>query len=156
MAATHFSGPLVVEGDIQSTGGAFLNGAGSYESVVAARTFVQADNGKTFGLNLVGGGALTMPAAADITAGWRIRMRIETLITTAWIATFTAGEITTMVAVNEHTTTEDGVYDAVGSVITFVAANEVVGDFIDIECNGSHFFVTGLINDQSALTSTGS
>lgn len=152
---THFSGPLYVEGDIITTTGAVRTGTGAYESLTAARTLVAADNGITFGLNLAGGGALTMPTAAAAGAGWKIRFRIETAITTAWIATFADGEMGGNIAIVDIVTTVDGSFDAVGSIITFVASAETIGDWCDVECTGTKFFVSGCMNLTGAITLTG-
>ena len=141
MGATHFSGPIAV-------------GSGSYESVTAARTFTKADSGKTFGLNLAGGGALTMPTAAAAGAGWKIRLRLETAITTAWIATFTAAEMAGNIGIVDIVTTVDGSFTASGNVITFTATAETVGDWCDIECNGTVFFVSGIANLTTGIALT--
>jgi len=141
MSATHFSGPVAV-------------GAGSYVSVEAARTFTKADNGITFGLNLAGGGALTMPTAAEAGAGWKIRLRVETAITTAWIATFSAAEMAGNIGIVDIVTTVDGSFTASGNVITFTASAETVGDWCDIECNGTVFFVSGIANLTTGIALT--
>ncbi len=124
MAATHFSGPVV-------SAAGFESGAGAYESVVAARTFTQADAGKTFGLNLAGGGALTMPAASTITAGWKIRLRLETAITTAWIATFTDTEMSGNIGIVDIVTTVDGSFIVAGEVLTFTASEALENNFCE-------------------------
>jgi len=147
MAATHFSGPVA------STAG-FQPGTSSYVSVEAARTFTKADSGKTFGLNLAGGGALTMPTAAAAGAGWKIRLRLETAITTAWVATFTAAEMAGNIGIVDIVTTVDGSFTASGNVITFTATTETVGDWCDIECNGSVFFVSGIANLSTGIALT--
>ena len=141
MSATHFSGPVAV-------------GSGSYTSVTAARTFTKADNGITFGLNLAGGGALTMPTAAAAGAGWKIRLRIETAITTDWVATFTAAEMAGNIGIVDIVTTVDGSFTASGNVITFTASAETVGDWCDIECNGTVFFVSGIANLTTGIALT--
>ena len=148
MALTHFSGPLA------SVSG-FQPGTSSYVSVTAARTFTAADSGKTFGLNLAGGGALTMPTAAAAGAGWKIRLRLETAITTAWIATFANGEMGGNIAIVDIVTTVDGAFDAVGSIITFTAPTDTIGDWCDIECNGTKFWVNGCMNLATGITLTG-
>ena len=149
MSNTHFSGPVI------STAG-FQPGASSYVSVTAARTFTAADSGKTFGLNLVDGGALTMPTAAAAGAGWKIRLRLETAITTAWIATFAAAEMAGNIGIVDIVTTVDGSFTAAGNVITFTASAETVGDWCDIECNGSVFFVSGIANLTTGIALSGS
>ena len=74
MSASHFSGPLNV-------------GAGSYESLITTKTLDSEDNGKTFGLNLAGGFTVTLPAVSSLNAGWKVRFRVETNPTTAYIIT---------------------------------------------------------------------
>ena len=141
MAATHFSGPLAV-------------GTGAYASVTAARTFTKEDNGITFGLNLAGGGALTMPTAEAAGAGWKIRLRLETAITTSWVATFAAAEMAGNIGIVDIVTTIDGSFTASGNVITFTGSADTVGDWCDIECNGTVFFVSGIANLTAGIALT--
>ena len=141
MGATHLSGPIAI-------------GPGAYTSVTAARTFTKEDNGITFGLNLAGGGALTMPTAAQAGAGWKIRLRLETAITTAWIATFTAAEMAGNIGIVDIVTAVDGSFTASGNVITFTATTDTVGDWCDVECNGTIFFVSGIANLSTGIALT--
>ena len=147
MAATHFSGPIV------STAG-FQPGASSYVQVTGARTFTAADSGKTFGLADADGGALTMPTAAAAGAGWKIRLRMELACTTDWVATFTASEMAGNIGIVDIVTTVDGSFTASGNVITFTATAETVGDWCDIECNGTIFFVSGIANLSTGIALT--
>jgi len=148
MSATHFSGPVV------STAG-FQNGASSYESITGAKTITAADNGKTFGLNAAAGAAITMPTAASAGAGWKIRLRVETAFaTTGWVATFAASEMAGNIGIVDIVTTVDGSFTASGNVITFTASAETVGDWCDIECNGSVFFVSGIANLTTGIALT--
>lgn len=137
MAATHFSGP------VKSTDG-FQAGAGSYESITAAKTLVAADNGKTFGLNAAAGVAITLPALADMPAGWVCRFRVETVFATSdWVVTAPAAIMIGGVNELEVDTADDGPSTTGGTTITFELGFETVGDYIDLQSNGTNIYLIG-------------
>lgn len=144
-SGTHFTGPVGFR-------------AGTYESLVAARTLVANDNGMTFGLNLVGGFTVTLPSIADAGAGWRCGFRVEIAPTTAYIITEKAADDTNVLTshINElkHATQSAGPYNAAHTFVNFVAAVAGVGDYIDISCNGTRFFVRGETDADGGITLT--
>jgi len=135
-------------------------GSLSYISVIAAATLLPARdwNGKVIGLNLAGGFTLTLPSVAQAGAGWRATFRVETAPTTAYIITeATASDTNVMTGgINELEvdTSDDGPYSAAFTQVNFVANTAVVGDYIDIECNGSRFYVRGQTNADGGITLT--
>lgn len=145
MSNTHFSGPLSV-------------GAGSYESLITTKQLDIQDNGKTFGLNLAGGFTITLPAIADVNAGWKARFRVETNPTTAYIITEKAASDTNIVLGSLNTSTGQTAaadFEVSGATfVTFVAATALLGDWVSIETNGVNWFVYGQATVPTAITIT--
>lgn len=145
MSNTHFSGPISV-------------GAGSYESLIAAKTLDALDNGKIFGLNLAGGFTVTLPAVADVNAGWRVRFRVETNPTTAYIITEKAASDTNIILGSINTSTGQTAaadFEASGATfVNFVASTAVVSDWVSIETNGTNWFAYGQCTVVAGITIT--
>lgn len=142
MAKTRFSGPV-------SSGKGFQAGSGSIETVAAADTLVEADNGKTFILNAAAGVTITLPAVTK--TGWRAKF-----ITGAVFATSNF-----VVASAEGTNMEGSmvvagvVVDVAGaSQINFVNTAENIGDFIEVISDGTYWHVFGNALTTGALTAT--
>ena len=131
---------------------------GLYESLITTASVEKEDHGKTFGLNLAGGFTVTLPTAAQAGAGWKVTFRVEIAPTTAYIITEDAGTDTNVlsggVAELEVDTANDGPYSAAFTQVNFVASVAAVGDYIDVECNGTRFFVRGLTNLDGGITLT--
>jgi len=145
MAATHFSGPIAV-------------GTGSYESLITTKALDKEDNGKTFGLNLAGGFTVTLPAVATVNAGWKVRFRVETNPTTAYIITEKAASDTNIVLGSINTSTGQTAaadFEVSGATfVTFVASTALVGDWVTIETNGIKWFAYGQATVPAAITIT--
>ena len=130
MGATHFSGPVV------STAG-FQNGAGSVETLTAASTLTAEDSGKTLLLNLTAGFATTLP---EPVAGMRFKFILAaaitgdmTVVTNGGANIFQGGIVVngaSVVATDADT-------------ITFANAAEVVGDYVEIESDGTYWWLVG-------------
>ena len=138
-------------------------GSGAYRSLIAAETLVNVgggvpSNGMTYGLNLVGGFTITLPSIADCGAGWRATFRVEIAPTTAYIITEDTGEDTDIMTggINELEvdTMDDGPYSAAFTQVNYVANVAVVGDYFDIECNGTRFYIRGQTNADGGITLT--
>ena len=142
MSVPHFSGPVAA-------------GADSYETLAAARTLVADDNGMTFGLALVGGFTVTLPSAAEAGAGWRAKFIVTISPTTAYIITEKTAVDTNVIngGINELDvdTGDDGPYTVAGTTISFAANVAVIGDYVDIFCNGLKFYITGQTNADGGI-----
>lgn len=143
---THFGGPVGY-------------GTGAYESLITTKTVdARLDNGKTFGLNLAGGFTVTLPSIADAGAGFRVSFRVEIAPSTAYIITELASADTNVLTshVNElkHATQSAGPYNAAHTFFNFVAAVAVVGDYVDISCNGTRFYCRGETDADGGVTLT--
>jgi len=140
------------------TQGPIAVGAGSYESLITTKSLDADDNGKTFGLNLVGGFTVTLPAVADVTAGWKVRFRVEISPTTAYIITEKASADTNIVLGSINTSTgqtSPADFEASGATfVNFVASAAVVGDWVTIETNGTNWFAYGQCTVVTGITIT--
>lgn len=145
---TTFHGPLGV-------------GAGGYQSLTGDYTVnARNDNGRTFGLNAAGGFDVVLPPVAQAGAGWRCRFRVETAPTGGdayTVSEDTAHDTDVLVSqINELEvdTGDDGPRSAAHTVVSFVEEIAVVGDYIDVECNGSKYFITGQTNADGGIALT--
>lgn len=140
MAATHFSGPLVV--------GGIYRGFGDAVTLSAATTLTAADNGKTFYLNAAAGKTVVLPAVA---AGLYFRFVVAAAFATNnWIIDSAEGD------------NIDGSIEVAGAVvvagaedqINFVASAEALGDYIELESDGVQWFVHGMAALAGGITAT--
>ena len=119
------------------------------EIVLATRVLTVADNNKILFLSAVAGFTTTLPVLSTLTAGWRCRIIIKTALTSAsYIITETTASdtnkiVTNFIAEAEVTTGANGPNNSGHTTITFVNGTNVVGDWVDIECDGSKFYVHG-------------
>jgi len=145
MSISHISGPLAIGGD-------------SYESLITTKILDSEDNGKTFGLNLAGGFTITLPAIATVNAGWKVRFRVETNPTTAYIITEKAASDTDTVLGSINTSTGQTAaadFEVLGATfVTFVASVALVGDWVTIETNGTNWFAYGQATVPAGITIT--
>ncbi len=138
MGVTHFSGPIA-------------QGAGSVEDVTGALTLDSRDNGKFLQLNAAAGAAITLPAVAD-SAGYRIRFTVKALFaTTDWVISSAEGDNL------EGSLVVAGAAVAVNAAdsVTFELGADNIGDFVDMWSDGTLWYVTGVGQSASSITSTG-
>ncbi len=145
MSISHISGPLAIGGD-------------AYESLITTKVLDSEDNGKTFGLNLAGGFTVTLPAIATVNTGWKVRFRVETNPTTAYIITENAASDTDIILGSINTSTGQTAaadFEVSGATfVTFVAAVALVGDWVTIENNGTNWFAYGQATVPAGITIT--
>ena len=113
----------------------------------------KADSGKVIFMDASSANTITLPAVADAGAGFNLKV-ILTATGAAGKVVSSANNITGYVeesaaAGTNHTLTADTDADT----ITFVNG-AVPGDFIDINCNGSLFFVFGKSAAENKITLT--
>ena len=142
MSATHFSGPLVVNGVYQNFG--------AVETVAAATTLTAADNGKTIVMDAAAGATITLPALAD---GLHFKFIVgATFGTSNWVVASAEGDnITGNLIVNGA-----AVPAAAEDFINFVNSAETIGDWIEIvaDYGNSQWIVTGIGNGAGSITAT--
>ena len=140
MAATHFSGPLVIGGQYKNLGDAV--------TVTGAKTVTAAENGTTFYLNAAGGAAITLPAVA---AGLEYRFVVAAVFaTTDWVISSAEGD------------NIDGSAEVAGAVVVagaedqvnLVATAEALGDEVILKSDGNQWFVRGVAALTGGMTFT--
>ena len=118
------------------------------ESLTGNKTLVGADSGKVFILNATGGGTVTLPS---LKSGSNFKFIIgATEPTTNWIVDSAEGDnIDGILVVNGAS-----VAAVEEDQINFVASTAVAGDYIELECDGSNWFVNGVGRAAGAITAT--
>lgn len=140
MAATHFSGPVVL-------------GAGSVETVTAAKTLVPNDSGKIFFLDAAAGATVTLP---PIAAGMRFKFVVASAFATSnWVVASSEGDNINGIIASMGSTVA-GVPASGEDQINFVASAEAIGDYIDIvaDAANSQWIVTGMCATDGGITAT--
>tara|TARA_R100000234_G_C4968971_1_gene165271 strand:+ start:469 stop:900 length:432 start_codon:yes stop_codon:yes gene_type:complete len=123
-----------------------------YEKVSAAKTLSADDSGKVFGLDQDAAYSITLPKAADAGAGWNAKFILvdegsnavkvipdsseDTLIGMIVSADGAAGE-----------SSETGVDELV-----WVASTAKLGDWAELFCDGSNYYVYGQEHDADHMT----
>lgn len=117
------------------------------ETLTGARTLTAADNGKTLVLDGTTGAAVALPELAD---GLNFRFIVgSTFITTDWTIVSSTNVIQGAVDVNSST------LPAVNeNTVSFVASAETVGDWIDVLCDGTNWYLRGLGQAIGSVTLT--
>ena len=115
----------------------------------AAYQLLEKDSGKIFMLNSATEFATTLPAIKDAGAGWYCKIVVDAAPSSAsYTVVEKASDDTDVIIVNginelEVDTSDDGVYSAGCTTITFADGVAVQGDFIDIWCDGENYYVSG-------------
>jgi hypothetical protein len=117
--------------------------------ISAATTLTAADSGKHFSLNAAAGAQITLPAVAT-SAGLNFRFTVQALFaTTAWTIKAATNVIQGGVIVNSN-----NVHGADENTITFSASADTIGDFVQLNCDGVNWYVSGLGTSAGAITLT--
>jgi hypothetical protein len=124
--------------------------AANYETVITTNVITASETGKTFFLNLVGGFTSTLPVPA---LGLKYRFVVQTAPTTAYII------LTNAVANIIHgsiATPEDALgavsVVAAADTINFVANLAVIGDWCEVESDGTNWYISGMSFVQDGMT----
>lgn len=109
--------------------------------VTGAVTLTQADTGSDLVLNAAAGAAVTLPA---LTKGFNARIIVGAgFATTNWTVVSSTNVIQGGAVVNSTF-----VPAANENTISFVASAETVGDYVDITCDGTNYYVSGVAQQQ--------
>lgn len=116
-----------------------------YTELSAAHTCTTAENGTTFLLTGIVGYALTLPLPS---AGLKYKFIVQDLFaTTDWVVTATSGimfgtvmELSTVQAVAAATT------------INLELAADTIGDWIQVESDGTNWYVSGAFAQAASVT----
>jgi hypothetical protein len=120
-----------------STSNDLVRERSKFVDVTAAKVLTLADSGNTFVLKAAGGAAITLPAVAE---GFKIKVITGlAFASTAWTITCPSaigqgGAIvnSTFVAASDETT------------ITVAHGAESIGDYLEIESDGTSYFINGV------------
>lgn len=116
------------------------------ETLTGAYSVEHADSGKTFFLNAAAGAAISMPA---LKAGAHYKFVVAAAFaTTDWVVTPSdAGKLEGSLVVAGA-----AVDVAAGNSFTFELGAENVGDFVEVTCDGSTWFVNGVGLTASSIS----
>ena len=120
-----------------------------------ATVLTNADSGKVIFMDASSSNTITLPAVANTTAGWNVKVILTAtgaagIINTSGAEDKLGGHVVEQAANGDnHTVTADADADR----ITFVNGG-AVGDFAEIHSNGSLFFVTGFSALENKITLT--
>jgi hypothetical protein len=119
------------------------------EAVTGATTLTAKDSGKVFILKAAAGAQITLPAVAT-SAGLRFKFIVGQLFaTTDWTVKALSNAIEGSVLVNGvHVAGVDE------NTISFVASAESIGDFAELVCDGTNWYVNGSGVTAGAITLT--
>jgi len=123
---------------------------GFIDTIAAATSLNEDDNGKIFALNAAAGAEIGLPAVADIEAGWGVRFyTAAAFATTDWT-------IVSATNVIQGHALVDGAHVAGidENTISFVATAESVGDFVDVFFDGTNFIAFGSGVTSGSITFT--
>jgi len=126
------------------------------ESLTAAKTLTVADSGKVFMLNLAGGFTVTLPSAtATNISGCKYTFIVGTNPTTAYIVAGGTADKMSGRIVDSSGGNEDEETALTGDQVNFVANTALIGDKVEIICDGTGFHAYGISGATGALTITG-
>jgi len=119
------------------------------ETVAVATTLTAKDSGKVFILKASAGAQITLPAVAT-SAGLRFKFIVGQLFaTTDWTVKALTNAIEGSVLVNgAHVAGVDE------NTISFVASAESIGDFAELVCDGTNWYVNGSGVTAGSITLT--
>ena len=123
------------------------------ETVITTNVITAAETGTTYFLDLADGFTSTLPAPA---IGLRYKFIVKTAPTTAYIIATNGGADIMVVSVNEleTDTTEDGPSDDNADTFNFVANIALPGDFVDVYCDGTKWYLLGQTRADGAVTTS--
>jgi len=146
------SGTIPTNNDCLAFSVQWLSQLGTVASeVVTTTNVILADeSGTTFYLNTAGGFTSTLPAPA---VGLKYRFIVSTAPTTAYIITTNAGANILYGTINEITTTA-GISVQAQDTLNFVASTSLIGDWIEVESDGTNWHVHGVTQVDNGITAS--
>jgi hypothetical protein len=118
------------------------------ETLAAAATLTAADSGKTYILSAAAGATITLPA---LKSGVHFKFIVgAAFATTNWVvASAEASKIQGVLVVNGAS-----VDAADEDQINFVNSAETVGDHIELICDGTYWYASGVGSQAGSITAT--
>ena len=123
-----------------------------FENISAAKTLTTGDSGKVFTITQSSAFAISLPKAADAGVGWNAKF----LITTAGSFAITIEpDSTEDTLIGMVVMADDGTAGASSEsgvdTLTFISG-AAAGDWVDLLCDGSNFYVSGMMHDNNHIT----
>jgi len=118
------------------------------ETLAAAQTLTAADSGKTYILSAAEGKTITLPA---LKSGVHFKFIIGAAFATSnWVVASAEGSNVQGVLIVNGASVDAADEDQ----INFVATAETVGDHIEINCDGTDWYVSGVGSQAGGITAT--
>ena len=147
-----FDESLSVGTTLAVTGATTLSSTLSYreltEAVTATNVITAAESGTTFFLDAVGGFTSTLPAPA---AGLHFKFVVKTAPTTAYIIATNAGD-NVLYGLTVERAGGAGVAGAARDTVNFVASQAIIGDTYEFTCDGTNWYMRGMVDVSAACT----
>ena len=120
-----------------STSNDLVRERSKFVDVTAAKVLTLADSGNTFVLKAAGGAAITLPAVAE---GFKIK------VITGLAFASTAWTIVCPSAIGQGGAIVDSTFVAAADETTITVAQgaESIGDYLEIESDGTSYFINGV------------
>ena len=135
-------------------GGQAGYGKGHYvENVTAATTLTTGDSGKVFTIDQDSSFAITLPKAADAGVGWNAKFIITDAGTNSVTIIPDSSEDTLIGMVVSAAGSEAGAQSSESGVDVIDFINGAApGDWVELFCDGSNFYVSGQMHDSNHMT----
>ena len=122
------------------------------ENITAAKTLDPSDSGKVFTLDQDSSFDITLPTAANAGAGWNVKF-ILTDAGSGTVKVIPNSSEDTLIGMIESIDTSAGASAESGvDELIWVASTAAVGDWAELFCDGSNFYVSGQMHDSNHIT----
>tara|TARA_R110000824_G_scaffold384264_1_gene578146 strand:+ start:149 stop:568 length:420 start_codon:yes stop_codon:yes gene_type:complete len=122
------------------------------ENVSAAKTLDPSDSGKVFTLDQDSSFDITLPTASQAGAGWSAKF-ILTDAGSGTVKVIPNSSEDTLIGMIESIDTSAGASAESGvDELIWVASTAAVGDWAELVCDGSNFYVSGQMHDNNHIT----
>jgi len=123
------------------------------ENISAAKTLTTGDSGKVFTITQSSAFAISLPKASDAGVGWNAKFIITTAGSFAVTIEPDSSEDTLIGMVVSAAGSESGDQSAESGVDVLSFINgAAAGDWVELLCDGSNFYVSGMIHDSAHVT----
>ena len=114
-----------------------------FQSLTANYTMTNADCGTLFSLDASGGLAVTLPTVAKAGKGWWCRIVIGTNLGSDGTVVAEGALMRGGINELEADTGDDGPSTVGGTTITIANALDTIGDYLELYCDGTYWYVSG-------------
>ena len=122
------------------------------ENITAAKTLDPSDSGKVFTLDQDASFDVTLPTASQAGAGWNAKF-ILTDAGSGTVKVIPNSSEDTLIGMIESIDTSAGASAESGvDELIWVASTAATGDWAELVCDGSNFYVSGQMHDNDHMT----